>query len=534
VSAVRTSEEAQVRRPARFLGDRSFLALLVILLAATPVLLHAGRAQWFALDEWDFILDRDLARPGTLLESWTGHNVFLPAVAYRVLFEVWGISSYRPYQLLGIASHYAVVLTVWAMSRRVGVRGWIATAVVAPLVVLGAGRVNILFGFQVTMTAALSLSLLHLLLADHGGPWSRRDTAGLLCGAAALLCSGVAVAGTIGVGAAMLIRRGPRVALAHTAPLGLAWSIWYSQAPRRGSTSTTVLDGETLRFLVGLPKAGLGGLGRLEPIAFALGAIAVLGVVATVWSARRAPDGRAWRVQLAGLAGCLVTLTSFGVLNASQRLGTSVVRDPTESRYVYVVAALVIPLVALGTEVIARHRRPLVLVPLALLAVGLPAHIRSLDDRSFAFRLDDPDLLVALANSELLASAPPGVITGLRTTDDLRRMAALPGMPDDDGVSRELQLQADLMLGLHPAPRDLSPDCALVARDRRRLDAGDTIDFDGSVTVTAVEGTDRSTAMTFDDERGGRLIASGPLTVEVSRTPYSGAQSGVYDCSPGD
>ena len=157
-------------------------------------------------------------------------------------------------------------------------------------------------------------------------PWlGADDTAGLLCGAAALLCSGVAVAGTIGVGAATVVRRGPRVALAHTAPLGLAWSIWYSQAPRRGSPSSTVLDGETLRFLVGLPKAGLGGLGRLEPIAFALGAIAVPA------SSRRpvrmpVPDARAWRSQLAGLVGCLVTLTSFGVLNASQRHGTSVVR----------------------------------------------------------------------------------------------------------------------------------------------------------------------------------------------------------------
>ena len=89
---------------------------------------------------------------------------------------------------------------------------------------------NILFGFQITMTAALALSLAHLLLADHDGPWSRRDAASLYCGGASMLCSGVAVAGTIGVGVAVLLRRGRWLAVAHTVPLAVAWALWSALA----------------------------------------------------------------------------------------------------------------------------------------------------------------------------------------------------------------------------------------------------------------------------------------------------------------
>ena len=82
----------------------------------------------------------------------------------------------------------------------------------------------------------------------------------------------------------------------------------------------------------------------------------------------------------------------------------------------YVVVALSVPLLALGVEAVARYRRNLVVVPLALLAVRVPANLRALDDR---IHIADPrDRLLALANSELLADAPPGPVTPLHTTEE--------------------------------------------------------------------------------------------------------------------
>ena len=524
-----TTSDPKPRALARLWSDRSFRAVLLLLAVALPVLLHAGRERWFFLDEWDFLLERDLAEPSSMLAAWFGHNVVLPATTYRLMLATFGVSSYQPYLLLGILGHFAVVLAVWAVARRLGVRGWIAVAVVVPLTFLGAGRVNIVSGFQITMTAALALSLLHLLLADRDGPWSGRDRLAVACGAAGLLCSGVAVAGTIGVGVAVLLRRGPKLAAAHTVPLGLLWSAWYLLAPYRGLESHTSVNSRALQFVAELSKASLGGLGGGEIVALGLGALAVLGVASAVVRARRAGAPPPWWSRVAVLAGCLTVLASFSLLVAVQRLSGESHRAPTEGRYVYIVAALTLPLLALGIEAVARHRPVLAVVPLALLAVGVPHNVRRLDD-PIAFYASR-DLVLAFATSDQLATTS-GALTvelrpqGIATIDGLRRVAALPGLPDGSDVPAELRLHADLMLGLHQGPTTGPPDCPRLRHDRRRLEPGDTVDFEGEVDIVVVDGADRSLPYRFEAVAGRRLTASGPLEVEVDAVGISG----VYVC----
>ena len=87
---------------------------------------------------------------------------------------------------------------------------------------------DILWPFQITYVGALVFGLTHLLLADHDGPFDRRDWLGLAAGAAGLMCSGVAIAMVVAVGVATLIRRGVRIAAVHTVPLGVAYVIWLS------------------------------------------------------------------------------------------------------------------------------------------------------------------------------------------------------------------------------------------------------------------------------------------------------------------
>ena len=56
--------------------------------------------------------------------------------------------------------------------------------------------------------------------------------------AAGLLCSGVAVTMVIVVGIAMLLRRGWRIALLHTAPLGAAYLLWWATSARDAYTTS--------------------------------------------------------------------------------------------------------------------------------------------------------------------------------------------------------------------------------------------------------------------------------------------------------
>ena len=155
-----------------------------------------------------------------------------------------------------------------------------------PLVVLGSGRPNILFGFQVTLTAALALGLTQLLLATHHGPWNRRDTTGLACGFVALMCSGVAVSTTIGVGAAILVLHGWRTALAHTAPLAVAYATWWLLAPDGHADPEPTLSTDVVRFALDMAKNALRGFGGSTLAGVAFAGLVLLGVVTTVQASR--------------------------------------------------------------------------------------------------------------------------------------------------------------------------------------------------------------------------------------------------------
>ena len=175
--------------------------------------------MWFYLDEWDFLADRTAFNVGDLFRAHNEHWVTLPVLAYRGLWWVFGLNSYRPYQVVIILLHLLAAFLVRSVMRRVGVRPWTATVVASVLVFFGSGYQNIVLPFQMTLVGALVFGLVYLLLATHDGPFDRRDLFGWLAGLASIMCSGVGVSMVIAVGLAVLLMRGWRLALVHTVPL---------------------------------------------------------------------------------------------------------------------------------------------------------------------------------------------------------------------------------------------------------------------------------------------------------------------------
>ena len=91
-------------------------------------------------------------------------------LVYRALWWVFGLHSYRPYQVVIVLLHLGAALLVRMVMRRVGVRPWTATIVACILVFFGSGYQNIVFPFQMTLVGSLVFGLVHLLLATHDGP----------------------------------------------------------------------------------------------------------------------------------------------------------------------------------------------------------------------------------------------------------------------------------------------------------------------------------------------------------------------------
>jgi len=355
---------------------------------AFPLLLVWGRHGWFTQDDWDFLSARTAGNVADLFRAHFQHWTTLPVLVYRLMWVLFGMRSYTPYQAIVVTSHLVAVALVLLVMRRAGVQPWLATLAAVVFLFFGSGAENILVAFQITFTGALVFGLIQLLLADHDGPINRRDWLGLLAGFAGLACSGVAVTMTVIVGLAVLGRRGRqgwRVALFHTAPLAVTYGLWSKLAPKGQNAQNyrSYSPTQIAKFVLVGMEATFARLGHVPGIGVALGIVLVAGLgVVFRTRGRRAPLGELG-VPIALLAGAVVFLIVTGVARAGQSVllaqtaGTGPDRA-RDSRYVYLVAAMALPALALGADALIRRWRQLAIPIFALFLIGAPGNIHIL------------------------------------------------------------------------------------------------------------------------------------------------------------
>lgn len=371
------------------LGGRGALAAFIALeVGAFPLLMYLGNRVWFTVDDWDFFSTRTAGNVGDLFRGHFQHLVIVPILAYRLLWQFVGMRSYAPYQAMVVLLHLVAVALLRIVMRRAGVRPWVATVMALVLVVFGAGAENIVVAFQISFVGAFVFGLAQLLLADHDGPIDRRDWLGLLAGFVGLGFSGVAIAMTIVVGLAILLRRGRSgvpVALFHTVPLALVYGVWSLLAPKGQSTDiyrTRSLLDVTKFVLIGL-GAGFQGLGRVPGVGIAIGLLLVAGLVVAYRARGRIELRHDAGAVVALLVGAVLFLAVTGFVRAGKpaTFGNAPGFGPSrgrESRYVYLIAAMALPAIALAVDSLISRSRRLTIPILALVLVGVPANIHEL------------------------------------------------------------------------------------------------------------------------------------------------------------
>jgi hypothetical protein len=254
---------------------------VAVVVGAFPLLLVLGRDRWFLFDEWAFLADRDGGSLDDLLRPHAStHWSTLPILWYRAMWNVVGLRTYVPYQPLLVVLHLTAAVLLRVVMRRAGVAPWIATAAAVLFVLFGAGNANMVWAFQVNEVGSLVFGLTHLLLADHDGPVDRRDWLGLLAGFAGLLCSGFAVPMVGVVGLAMLVRRGWRIALLHTAPLAGTYLLWLTTSAWGDYRSHGIASpGVLARFVTTGVSNAFDSVGQLPGVGILVGLLLAVGVV---------------------------------------------------------------------------------------------------------------------------------------------------------------------------------------------------------------------------------------------------------------
>ncbi len=412
-----------------------------------------ARDQWFHADDWYFLADRNGGSLHDLFRPHNEHWSTLPVITFRILWQLVGLRSYLPYLAIVVCLHVAVACLLRVIMRRAGVRAWTATAGAVLFVFFGTGYDDIVFAFQIGFVGALAFGLVHLILADHDGSLSRRDALGLLAGLAGLLCSGVAVTMTVIVGLAAAIRRGPRIALFHVLPLAAVYLVWFVSTAR-DSYTTNAGFGEVARFIGTDLRATFDALGQLPGLGALLGAALVFGL-AVAWRPLR---GRELRRRIAApaalLIGGVVFLAIVAIGRATQP--TTVFRQPpAPSRYLYIVAALVLPALAVAVDALGRRLgRAGSIAAVIVLLLGVPGNIGELTrylDRWLPFvRLERQTILTTARlpiTSELPKTYEPFVPFVQKVTIEWLRAGAASGrIPSPGAITPAAESAASLNL----------------------------------------------------------------------------------------
>ena len=332
--------------------------------------LNTGRFEWFYADEWDFLSTRTAWNISDLFRPHNGHWTTLPILQYRLFYELFGLRAFLPYRLVVLVLYLGAAALLLVVMWRAGVHPWIAASAASLFALFGTGADNIINPFQVTFTGALVFGLVALLLTDHDDPLGRRDVYGALAGLVGLMMSGVGVVMVMIMGIAVLCRRGWRIALELVAPLAVIYLVWLLAIGHDDG----VTQAGGISQIRGVVTSGLSNVFRTlaptEWLWIPLVLLLVGGFTLAAW--QRTPARRAQlAVPFALIVGTLLLLGLVASDHAAV-LYTKGAAFPRQSRYVSLLAALSIPALAVAADAVARLRRGLIPLAMALFLFAIP------------------------------------------------------------------------------------------------------------------------------------------------------------------
>jgi hypothetical protein len=410
---------------------------------------------------------------------------------------------------------------------RSGVRPWIATTVASVFVLFGAGAQDIIWGFQISFTGALALGLVQLMLADHDGPIDRRDFLGIGAGLLALMCSNVAVTMIVVVGIATLLRRNWRAAALHTIPLGIVYVAWWERYAVNHDTGGGTARG-LLTWFTTAGSALFGGLGEIPGFGWLLGVLLIVGLVVFV----RRTGVRALRehasMPIALAIGALAFVGGAGIQRGD--LGASFAR---QGRYVHVLAALLLPALALALDALLQRWRAVGVIGLAALVIGIPGNLLKADsfaNRQRGLTASTHELILAIPRLPVAKKVPPTIrpepdaASGV-TVGWLLSGAASGRIPKPGPVSGLVNRTNNLRLSLIQTDgRSGYPCTVLKSQVVLKLNEGDKFGIRGTVSVVLWNGTSpRSLPVRFGSGAKNSVFAhtlvdvAGQLQIKVAR-----------------
>jgi hypothetical protein len=373
--------------------------------AAAALLIYEGRGITFTGDEWSYAghlvthsgADRLLTSPGS------DYAMPVPLLVLAGMLDLFGMASYVPYRLLGVAAHIAcAVLLFLLLRRRVGaVPAALATI---PILFLAASDDGVgvdavtMSARRLPMLLAIGFGLGALLALDRRSRGRDVAACGLLVLALASHPVGLAFAAIAAV--AVLAGSAPRASLRAILPARslvflLPLALWVAVSLLFGHGSSELSAGSVLSIpgymaqSLAAASAAVAGMAN-SPLVSGSAAVsdvvpwllAVASVGACSWAVRRrrATGDRNLPSFWAAVAGLGVLLLATAVQPGSADIGS-----PEAPRYVYPEAILLVLVVAEAFRGVSLRPRP-ALALVAGVAVAVTGSALQLNDMGSGMR----------------------------------------------------------------------------------------------------------------------------------------------------
>jgi hypothetical protein len=455
------------------------LLLGAAIVTSTILLLYLGRDQTPVVDQWSYIYAYQSWSVESLLTPHSAHLVVLPVILYKGMFEVFGLESQLPYQLVNLALSASVAVLLFALIRG-SVGDLLALAAATLMLFYGAGADVIVPTFQFTNLIGLASGMGMLLALRRGDV--RGDLAACLLLAMSLASFSIGAAFAVGALVMLALRpTGHRLerwwVVAAPIVLYAAWALW----ARKYDQQTIYLHnlkilGSALVDQLSASLAGISGLFTTPngpkpednpvPIRTEWGPALVVGLAALLIARLRRPP----KPGPDALAATTVLVVYFLLVG----IALNMFRNTFDTRLVYLGSVLTLLAVA---QLCGPYRpsRTVLVVVAVVFAFSMGANVTELSDsaqylreRSAAIRakLTAVDLAGDAAPPPVLVEEPPDAMTfnvetfhqleadfGLPTYTEAELRTASPDARQaaDEELVRVLEITPRSTAGVEPA-----------------------------------------------------------------------------------
>ena len=321
--------------------------------------LWINRTTWFLGDDFAILTNRYFAAASgnwsqALFLPHNDHLIALPVLVFIGLGNIFGLNNHLVYMLPAIFMHIAILFAIAIILKKRCSSTLTALSAVCCVAFMSAGFEVLMMATNMAHVAPIFLGLYQLILVDHDGDIAKRDIVAATLGVIAVLCAGTSIPLIVMIALFLVLQRQFKRAALVAAPPAMLWLMWFVKYGTlnhglKGDTQFTIFN-KTAQIAQYVIK---GMQGSLEAISHISGSSTFLIILCFLGLYKHSIKSKAILMPFCMAVGSVM----FYFITGFSRVTFGA---PASSRYVYLGAIFIIPLVFIGIEslleqVASRH-----------------------------------------------------------------------------------------------------------------------------------------------------------------------------------